>query len=116
MPPAHSQYITNNTALFAQLAKPTVAHYVAEMAFQVRIEAEGFGPLPGFADLEQAISYGKGLLARLPDGADPLTAVIVTDTQGRRAFHYTLAAWRWTVIAIKDKAYCLRPERFSGDD
>jgi hypothetical protein len=98
--------------LFAQLAKQPVAHYLAQMVFQVRIEAEGFGPLPGFADLEQAIA--KGLLAQLPDDADPLTAVIVTDTQGRTAFQYTLAAWRWTVIAIKDKAYLDRPGRFSG--
>ena len=30
-------------------------------------------------------------------------------------FDYTLAAWRWTVIAIKEKAYLRRPGRFSGD-
>ena len=75
------------------------------MAFQVHIEAQEFGPLPAFADRKQAISYAKGLLAQLPDDADPLTTVIVIDAEGNEFFRYTLAAWRWTVTAIKDKAY-----------
>jgi hypothetical protein len=75
------------------------------MAFQVRIEKEPFEPLPAFADRNAAIGYAKGLLARLPDNANPLTAVFVEDTNGGEPFYYTLAAWRWTVIALKDKAY-----------
>jgi hypothetical protein len=75
------------------------------MVFQIRTEAEGFGPLPAFADREQAISYAKVLLGRLPDDADPSTTVIVVDIAGNECFNYTLAAWRWAVMAIGDKAY-----------
>jgi hypothetical protein len=82
-------------------------HYLSRMAFQVHIEAEGFGALPAFADRKQAISYAKGLLAQLPDDADPSTTVIVRDTEGGEIiFNYTLVAWRWAVMAIGERAYC----------
>jgi hypothetical protein len=69
------------------------------MPFQVSIFWDGYEPHPAFADLDQAISYAKGLLARLPDDAHPETEVSVLDVTGVVVFSFTLVAWRFAELA-----------------
>jgi hypothetical protein len=72
--------------------------------FQVNMFWDEYLPHPAFADLEQAVSYAKGLLAQLPEDAHPETEVSVSDTDGRTVFNYTLNSWRFETLMIGDVA------------
>jgi hypothetical protein len=74
------------------------------MPFQVRMFWDGLEPHPAFADLDQAISYAKGLLARLPEDAHPETEVSVLDANGVTVFSTILVAWRFQMMVTRDKA------------
>lgn len=74
------------------------------MPYQVRMFWDGYDPHPAFADLDQAISYAKGLLARLPEDAHIETEVQVLDSNDRIVFEYTLGALRLALfIELKYK-------------
>jgi hypothetical protein len=75
------------------------------MLFQVSMLWDDYAPHPTFADLQQAISYAKGLLAQLPEDAHPETEVNVFDEAGTLVFSYSLVAWRLAVLLVGDHAY-----------
>jgi hypothetical protein len=74
------------------------------MSFQVRMFWDGYEPHPAFADLEQAKSYAKGLLAQLPEDAHVETEVSIIDASGLEVFNFSLAAWRFQMLVTGDGA------------
>jgi hypothetical protein len=67
---------------------------VIDMLFQVRMLWDDYDPHPAFTDLQQAIAYAEGLLARLPEDAHPETEVNIADERGDTVFSCSIIAWR----------------------
>jgi hypothetical protein len=75
------------------------------MAYQVKMLWDDYAPHPAFTDLRQAIAYAKGLLAQLPEDANPETEVNVVDEVGNIVLSYDLNAWRFAVLFVGEQTY-----------